>query len=283
MPRTAAPQEMSATRRVVHVVDALAQRGPIGLRPLAQVLGIPLGSLHRQLHDLMAEGVVDRTPDGLWELSFRLLQISGRQLERIALPKLARPYCERIAEATRETVNLTLLNGLAAVCLDKVRGNEAMQLDIPVGGRGKLHCGGAGKAILAYLRKDELDTILGDEIEAFTPFTLTRPADLRREIGAIRLRGYAIDNQEVVLGVYCVGVPIFDRNLRPVGAISITGPKPKRVGSDILPYVAMLADACMQVSRRLGYSGAWPPEPVGTRTEKPKPSIRAKAARGIRG
>jgi IclR family acetate operon transcriptional repressor len=204
------------------------------------------------------------------------LQISGRQLERIALPKLARPYCERIAEATRETVNLTLLNGLASVCLDKVRGNEAMQLDIPVGGRGKLHCGGAGKAILAYLRKEEQDALLGEEIEAFTSFTITKPADLRREIGAVRRRGYAIDNQEVVLGVYCVGVPIFDRNLRPVGAISITGPKPKRVGADILPYVAMLTDACMQVSRRLGYDGAWPPVSADARAEKPKPSIRAK-------
>jgi DNA-binding IclR family transcriptional regulator len=253
---------MSATKRTVQILDALAQRGPIGLRALAQGLQLPLGSLHRQLHDLSAEGVVDRTPDGRWELSFRLLEISSRQLERIALPKLARPYCEMIAEATRETVNLTLLSGLASVCIDKVRGNEAMQLDWPIGTRGPLHCGAAGKVMLAYLRADEQEAVLRSDLAGFTAFTITEPTQLSRALWAIRRRGYAIDDQEVVVGVYCVAVPILDQKVRPVGAISVTGPAVKRAGAEIQPQVAMLTDACARVSRRLGYNGAWPPPTI---------------------
>ena len=57
-----------------------------------------------------------------------------------------------------------------------------------------------------------------------TPNTITDPPELLREIERIRQRGYSIDNEEVVLGVHCVGMPILDRSGRAVGGISITGP-----------------------------------------------------------
>ena len=62
-----------------------------------------------------------------------------------------------------------------------------------------------------------------------------------------------------MLGIYCVSVPILDRDGRPAGAISITGPSPKAPGRDVQPLVEMLNEACGSVSRRLGYAGAWPP------------------------
>jgi DNA-binding IclR family transcriptional regulator len=88
---------------------------------------------------------------------------------------------------------------------------------------------------------------------------------LDAELVRIRARGFAIDNQEVVLGVYCVSVPILDQKGYPVGAMSITGPSVKTPGPEILPNVAMLNEACGTVSRRLGYRGPWPlltPPPV---------------------
>ncbi|RYH04906.1 MAG: hypothetical protein EON57_08790, partial [Alphaproteobacteria bacterium] len=75
-------------------------------------------------------------------------------------------------------------------------------------------------------------------------------------------RGYSIDNQELVMGVFCVGVPILDRIGRPVGGISISGPMPKAPGAGVEPLVKQLHEACGQVSKRLGYVGAWPPRDV---------------------
>src|SRR5690606_18728676 len=104
-------------------MDLLARKGPLGVRAVAQQLDLPLGSVHRLLLDLAEENVVERTASGEWELSFRLLHISGQQLERLDLPRLARPFAERIAAATQETVNINALSGLNGVCVDKVRGN----------------------------------------------------------------------------------------------------------------------------------------------------------------
>jgi len=249
---------MSSIKRSVQVMELLARKSPLGVRAVASQLALPLGSVHRLLHDLDEEGIAERTSAGDWELSFRLLEIAGLQLERIQLPALCRPFAERIAEATRETVNINALSGLHGVCIDKVRGNDGMQLDLRIGARGFLYCGGAGKAMLAYMTVAEQQQVLDGQFIALTPKTIVDPAMLSAELRRIRARGYSIDDQEVVLGVYCVSVAILDGNGRPVGAVSITGSLPKRPGADVLPLVEMLNEACGHVSRRLGYRGEWP-------------------------
>jgi len=45
-----------------------------------------------------------------------------------------------------------------------------------------------------------------------------------RELEAIRVKGYAIDNEEQEIGLTCVAAPIFDRNNRAIAAISLSGP-----------------------------------------------------------
>jgi IclR family acetate operon transcriptional repressor len=240
-------------------MELLARKGPLGVRAVAQQLGLPLGSVHRMLLDLEAENVVERDAAGAWELSHRLLEITGRQLDRVQFPRLAHPFCERIAQATRETVNVNATNGLTSVCVDKVRGNEGMQLDWRIGSRGPLYCGGSAKAILAFMSEADQEQVLAQPMPAFTPSTLTTPEALRIELGRVRERGYSIDDQEIVTGVFCVAVPILDRLGRPVGAISVTGPTPKAPGPEVMPIVEMLNEACGHVSRRLGYVGPWPP------------------------
>lgn len=249
---------MSSTRRTVMILDLLARRGPLGVRAVAKELKLPLGSVHRILLDLADEDVAERTADGDWDLAHRLFEITGRQLDRMQWPRLIRPFAEKIAEATKETVNVSALSGGFGMCIDKVRGNEGMQLDLPIGTRGPLYCGGAGKAMLA-MSEAEQERVFAAPLVSLTPHTITDHDVLRREIAAIRGRGYSLDHDEVVVGVHCVGMPILDRNGHPVGAVSISGPSPKRPGPQLDALVAMLAPACGHVSRKLGYTGPWPP------------------------
>lgn len=255
---------MSSIRRTIQVLDLLARKGALGARGVAQQLNLPVGSVHRLLIELEAEKVVERNAEGSWQLAYRLLEIVDLQLDGVEIPRLARPFCENMAEVTRETVNLNLLTGGACVCIDKVRGSDGMQLDLRIGSRAPLYCGGSAKAMLAFLPEAERERIIAEPRERFTAFTLMEPDALRGELDDIRTRGYAIDNQEMVIGVFCVGVPIVDRTGRPVAAISITGSSQKTPGPGVAPWVAMLQDACMEVSRRLGYGGTWPPQHVET-------------------
>ncbi len=259
---------MSSISRSIQAMELLARKGPMGVRAVAQALQVPVGSTHRLLLDLAEENVVERTSDGEWDLSFRLLAITGQQLGRIGIPGLARPFVERMAERTGETVNVYARSGDRAVCLDKVRGNQGMQLDMPIGHRGGLTNGGSGKAILAYMAPQERDRVMASEpLVALTPFTLTTREALEAELARIRRRGYSIDDQEVVVGVYCVSVPLLDRLARPMGAVSISGPSVKAPGPEVQPLIQMLNEACEHVSRRLGYAGPWPPVESAARSD----------------
>jgi len=249
---------MSSINRSVHVLELLARKGPLGVRAIAQQLKLPLGSVHRLLLDFEAEAVTERTPGGEWELSYRLLEITGLQLERIEFPRLARPFAEKIAEETRETVNINALNNMMGVTIDKVRGNEGMQLDMRIGSRGPLHCGGAGKVMLSYVSPEDRRRVIAGPLKQLTPFTITDPHELEQEVARIRRRGYSLDRDEVVVGVHCVAMPILDRAGHPVGAISISGPSPKELGPELDKLVEKLTAACGHVSRRLGYVGPWP-------------------------
>jgi DNA-binding IclR family transcriptional regulator len=258
---------MSSIRRTIQVLDLLAGKGPLGVRAVAQQLGLPIGSVHRLLADLAEESVVERTEEGTWRLSYRLLAITDKQLDGVKFPRLAHPHCERIAEATHETVNLNVLSGLSCVCIDKVRGSQGMQLDLPIGARGPLYCGGGAKAMLAFLGEAVVARVVGQPMAPFTANTIVEGGALRAELARIRERGYAIDDQEMVIGVFCVGVPIVDRAGTGIGAISISGPSPKAPNAAIRPLVEMLSGAAQQVSSRLGYAGAWPPRPVDRELE----------------
>lgn len=248
-----------SARRAIKVLELLAQRKTLGVRAIASALELPLASVHRLLNELAEENAVERDAEGGWRLGHRLLGIVDQQLESVGFQRLARPQCEAIAAEVGETVNVNVRSGDGCVVIDKVRGNERMQLDWRVGSRGRLYCGGSPKAILAYLPEAERRRIAKQPKERFTPTTITSTSALLEEVGRIRRRGYSIDNQEIVLGVFCVAVPILDRVGDPVGAISISGPSPKEAGEQVQPLVARLNEVCGHVSRRLGYGGVWPP------------------------
>lgn len=241
------------------MIDFLARDGAKGVRGLSRALDMPLGSTHRLVSELAQEKVIEETLDGQWQLSYRLLEIADQQIDLVGFPRIARPYCDGLARFSGETVNINVLTNLTCVCIDKVRGNDSMQLDWRIGARGPLHCGGSAKAMLAYLAPADLDRVLAGALHAYNQNTLTNPTALKAEIARIRARGYSIDSQEIVMGVYCVGVPILGRAGLPVGAISVSGTTPKSPGADLAPLVEQLTDACQAVSRRLGYAGPFPP------------------------
>jgi DNA-binding IclR family transcriptional regulator len=245
---------MSSIPRAVHVIDLLARRGPLGVRAIAHQLELPLGSAHRILTDLAAESIVERSSNGEWEMSYRLLEIVGVQLERVQLPRLARPILEQLASDTRETTFLAVPSRDEIVYLDKVQIDLQLQLNVELGTRRPMHCTGLGKAILAFLPQAHQEQLLsGGPLRAFTPSTITDPMLLRLELERTRQRGYALDREEIIVGVHCVAVPILNYAGLPVGAISVAGTTPKTDGERLDALVQRIRAAGDYVSRRLGF------------------------------
>ena len=92
-----------------------------------------------------------------------------------------------------------------------------------MGGRAEYHCTGLGKAMLANMPQEKVETYLQRELEAYTDKTITDPQMLSEELLYTKQRGYAIDDMEHEFGVKCIAMPIFDNMKKVYAAISVSG------------------------------------------------------------
>jgi DNA-binding IclR family transcriptional regulator len=175
---------------------------------------------------------------GQYETGAGAFEIGSSFLRSVALASEAQLLVEELAAKVNETASFGILDRGEVLYLAIAHGQWELGIQSTAGGRHPAHCTALGKAMLAHLPWPEVEQILRDHPpERRTPTTLVEPADIRRELTRIRRRGYAVDAEERVPGVVCVGAPVHDATGQVAGAISISGPE-LRLGRARLSAVA---------------------------------------------
>jgi IclR family acetate operon transcriptional repressor len=234
------------------VIEYLARTGSARLVEVAGELGVSRPTAFRLLAALQQRGYVEHVPA---ESSYRLgsqLHAVASSAEGSALLRLARPVLTELAELTGETVNLAVVRRDRLVYEDIREASHALRMAIAIGDRLPAHCSGLGKSILAAGDDALRDALLGEEpYSAMTPRTITRRGALERDLARVASRGWALDDQESVLGGIGIGAAIVAPDGRPVAALSVSGPS-ARLTRERIPEVAALVTA-----RAARLSEAW--------------------------
>ena len=154
-----------------------------------------------------------------------------------------------------ETCYVAIFKEGHVVYLDMVETDMTVRVVSRVGSRLPSYCTAAGKIHLAFMSDEEINEVLPDnELKTYTSTTIKSRDALKKELESIAEKGYAIDNEELDLGVRCVAAPIRDYTRRIVGSISVSGPNMRlndeRVNSELIPLVTGSAE---ELSTRLGY------------------------------
>lgn len=127
-----------------------------------------------------------------------------------------------------------------------------------VGPRVAAYGSSLGRAILAYLDPEELKGYLDKtSMIPFTRYTITRRDQLAKELNETRKRGYAINNQGVILGRASIAAPIFGRNGKVIASISLVGSPQKVLGADLDHFARQLQNTAMDISRLMGFIPAF--------------------------
>jgi DNA-binding IclR family transcriptional regulator len=128
-----------------------------------------------------------------------------------------------LSQVVGETVDLSVLKGNSAVFTDQIQGRHRLRAVSATGESFPLHCTANGKALLSVLSDDKLQRLLRMPLTRMTPNTITKPAELLKEIETCRRTGIAIDDEEHTEGISALGTGFLD----PVGrAIALSIPVP---------------------------------------------------------
>ncbi len=68
-------------------------------------------------------------------------------------------------------------------------------------------------------------------------------------------KGYAVDDEEMELGIRAISAPIFNQEGKVVAAVSIPSPVTRMPDQRIHEFAAGLMETTMQCSRRQGWVG----------------------------
>lgn len=244
----AAPSVRSLERAfdlLEHLADAGGQRA---LTELAEVSGLPMPTIYRLMRTLVNRGYVRQDASRRYALGPRLIRI-GETAERL-LGSWARPALAQLVDEVGETANMALLEGDEAVYVAQVPSRHSMRMFTEVGRRVRPHCTGVGKALLAQLPDTAVREIIARTgMPAYTEHTIVDPAVLMRELGRVRQRGYALDEEEQEIGVRCVAVPV--AGTPTLTAISVSGPQARLTHEAIKDVVPIMQRAAGQLARRL--------------------------------
>lgn len=242
--------------RTFRILQALASepKGQ-GVSELSRRLGLAKSTTFNILTTLEQLGYVYRlNGDGSYHLGLKLFSLSSEVVERIDLRRITAPLLEELVEVTGETANLGTIQGDEAIYIESLPGPGPVKVAAWPGKRLSLHSTALGKALVAFMPEEQVETILTRKgLTAHTANTHISLEALKEELGRVRAQGYALDDEEDMLGMRCIGAPIFDHRGRVVAAVSLTAPAQRMPRSEIPRVARTVLDYARRMCQRLGY------------------------------
>jgi len=193
---------------------------------ISRLTGFSQSAVSRILATLAKKKCVEHIgAGGKYQLGVKFYQWQSVLRMRTSLSDLSKPVMENLRDLCGEEVSLYVLSEGNRICLEAVKSHHGVAKVTPVGKVFPLHCGAAGKVLLAHLPETELEDILRQKsLERFTPDTITDPARLGADLERIRREGYAISLGEREEGAYSVVAPVRDARGQVIASLSISGP-----------------------------------------------------------
>ena len=244
------PQISSLKRTLAMLEAVIADGGHSNMAELARRTGMPTATAHRQVTTLVAEGYLMAAGGGRHVAGARLLGLLHRLDEKQIIANVAAPLLHELAARVHSVVQLgTFENDMVTYRIKTGRGANA--LFTRIGMQLEAYCSGIGKVLLANLPVAEREAYLASgPFVALTERTIVEPSRLREELDAVRLQGFAIDDEEVAPGLRCMAVPLRRSDGRVLAAISVSQALSSRHRMNDEQLLALLTDAARAIERQ---------------------------------
>ncbi|MBN1994440.1 MAG: IclR family transcriptional regulator [Anaerolineae bacterium] len=180
----------------------------------------------RLLSTLEALGYLERDQQTkLYRPGLEVLRLGFVVLNSLEVRQVAAPFLRQLVDEVQETVNMAVLDNHEVIIIDRVGSKHLVNVYRPVGSRLPAYCTSTGKAMLAFLPPEQLETILAASTwERYTEHTLLAPEALKENLALIRERGFSDSDGEMIPELRDVSAPIRQHDGQVVAAVNISAP-----------------------------------------------------------
>jgi IclR family acetate operon transcriptional repressor len=246
------PQERSPARsgtqavdRAIAVLRCFEQAQQLTPTAVARQLGLTVSTAHRIMRALHAADMLGQDPTTERYFLGPTTAILGRlALERMGATVM-QPILTALRDRTGEAVSLGVRVGDEVAVLVQIPSVQALRYTQEPGARTPIHVSAMGKTLLAF--GDEHMSMV-EPFRRYTPATLTTRVELASELERIRSQGFAVNNEERIIGVRAAAAPIRDHANHVFAAVAVQGPT-VRFGDDRLDnLIAAVSETAEQLS-----------------------------------
>ena len=246
---------VTSLEKALSVLDLLIEQDrALSITETSHRLGLGKGTVHRILNTLKARSYVQQHNDTrLYSLGLRTLEIGALARRDRFLRSVMVPFLRDLSAMCNETVNAAVLEYNEIHYIFRLESEEMLRISAPLGVRFPAHCTATGKVMLSYHGDDDIRRIYARRgaLKTLTEHSIDSVEALIEEIEQIRINKVAVDDEETIAGVYCVGAPLVNAKGECVAAISISAPKNRVTKEKSVDLMKMVSKTAGEISESL--------------------------------
>lgn len=248
---------INSVDRALDIIILIYEEGKaMGVSEIAERLDIYKSTVHRTLITLEGKGFVTKDPDTekYW-LGIKLYSIGMEVGNKLSMRSIIKPYCDSLYTEFGEVVNASVLdiskpdNPKGIIIYKAFDSNQLLFVNPPEGASSPVYGSSVGKCLLAFNDID-LNQFREIPLKRYTENTIDNWDDLILNIEEVRKNGYAVDNEELEIGLTCIGAPVLDKNNKAIAAISLSGPTQRMRSSDFDYKIRRVVEVANEISRQ---------------------------------
>ena len=246
---------LSSVANAIRLTKAFSEHEfEMGISALATRLGLAKSTVHRLASTLVEYDILEQNREtGKYRLGLALFELGTLVRRKMDTASESRAQMYQLVQSTGETVQLAVLDHQSVLYIRILESRQAVRMSSIAGSRAPAHCTSVGKVLMAHQPSDIVQQIIDNGLPRFTQNTITSPEALLEELAAVRQKGFAIDDEEIEVGLRCIAAPVRNHTGNVIAAISVAAPVQRMSKKNLQTTVPTVTAAAESISRRLGF------------------------------
>lgn len=241
----------------ISILELLASNNKaMTLNDIKAEVNVSQTTVYRILHTLVRHGyLLYNETSKKYKISRKMLSLGFQAIQEQSLLEVVLPKMRELRDIVKESVFFGVMGEDKGIFIEQVLGTHTFCFVLSPGKLFDLHCSAPGKALMAFMPEISRNSYLQKmKYEIYNANTIQNEEAYLKELEKVRKNGFAVDMEEELHGVVCVGAPIFNYSNAPCGSIWLSGPKDRLPESTILQHAATILSFTHSISFELGYN-----------------------------